>query len=222
MNLQNQNKKFLKISELLFQSLPQKTFVLNINQNKGYSNLLFVSPKSSLFFFENLKRLLEENHIAYSVSEDAFLIQSYFEIAYLNTNVYDKRVTSKELYLYQNRSTSWSIGNWLIEGFWANILESTLLYGDHNIKEDKAIITKEALNNLEKFLGQEISNKSLLLMTPSLTNFEKHLISDDIKIAKIRRFFAKEKIFLKGFKDMKKKYEILPYNKQKQLDLLLK
>jgi hypothetical protein len=220
MNSQRNNIIY-KIKEELLNELPTKTFVLDIKPKTTHSNLLFVSTLPFSKFIKHLEPIAHHINTKYTVSEDVIIFQQNYEIAYLDYTSYRKRIRGEDLYLYQNRSTTWSIGPWLIEGFWSNVLSSQLITGDHNLKGDKRTIEKNGLIILEDFLNKEISIKKKLFLTGSLTEFEKEIVLHDINIAKIRKLFASQGIYLKGFKDVKNKNKLLNKKHQSILEELI-
>ncbi len=221
MNLLKNNKR--KDFYNTFKRLPKSSFVLEIPKKDKLSNLLFVSTIHFDSFTKILKRELLTKKLNYRVSEDTFILENdphFKEIAFLNDSIYEARFQKAELFNIQARMTSWSSGPWIIEGFWADILDSHLLYGKRSLKKDKQRISKNCLSILIRYLETEIQNKQRLLKSQDLTIFEKKLLVEDLRIATIRKIFLEENILLHGFKDISLKQKYLTHKSRKLLEEL--
>lgn len=218
-----QDKNLIKIYKEIYALLPSSSFVLSLKTEDTTSNILFVSILPIEKFLSQVSSLLTKKFIKYEISEDVLLLKfksTIREIAYIPIDLYEERITPRNLSLNQSRSTSWSIGPWIIEGFWSNILSSTKLYGERNLKLDKYSIEKNCPRLLEDYLTKEIKNKKFLYKKNDFTELEQEILLQDLRIAMIRKLFIKNCLFLRGIKDISSKKLFLSQSDLHTLELL--
>lgn len=221
MSLQDRN--LMEIHKEIYALLPSSSFVLSLKIEDITSNVLFVSTSPIEEFLSQVSSLLIKKSIKHEISEDVLLLKfknTIREIAYIPIDLYEERITPRNLSLNQSRSTSWSIGPWIIEGFWSNILLSTKLYGERNLKLDKYSIEKNCPRLLEDYLTKEIKDKKLLFKKDGSSELEQEILLHDLRIAMIRKLFIKNNLFLRGIKDISSKKLLLPQSDLHTLELL--
>jgi len=217
MNLQDNN--WLWLHKKMFKKLPKESFVLTLSSADAASNVLFVTSLSNRDFYNVTFPVLEKESIKYIVSEDAIIFKlkdKEMEIAYLSVDIYNERIFAENLFFHQNRSTSWSIGPWLIECFWSNVLSSSLLWGNRDLNMDKEIIENDCPKALLHFLDKELISKFKHLDKDGLSKLAKKIIIMDLRIALIRKIFISNGIFLTGLSKIRLKESSLK-SKDKRL-----